>query len=399
MSGSLKRSLKTVWASIDVPVLRIGQKTQASFSACMNDDSFEEGATAVWTSNNPSVLTVDANGAVKAVSMGVATLTCSVTLDGKTVEDRIAVKVMPDLGLSSLKVGGKSVNPGTAASLSYLLPAGKAPKVEAVAVDPAIRVSVKQAEAVPGTAVVTLCDDQTGDSREITVNFGTKGVSDSFRKGALAQAWHWVREDPAAWTLSAADGLVLTAGKGDIILAGNSVPNILLQSANSDWTVETKLHGFTAPAAPAQNAGLVAYESDDNFVKFVYAATFNFRRPATDGPAPGQLQLLVEENGQQKSSVSVSLEGVAVKDNTLWLRLVKQGDNYTAWYSVDGKRFVQAGTVQAVLKDVQAGVVACEGELPAMMRGGGPRGGFQLPQPAPLRVGFTDFKIVSRGRK
>ena len=400
MSGSLERRLKTVWASCDASVLRIGQSAQASFTACMNDDSFYEGAKAVWTSNNPSVLTVSADGTVKAVSMGVATVTCAVTIDGRTVEDTFPVKVMPNLGLASLKVGGKAVKLGDAASMSWLGKAGKAPKVEAVAADPAIAVNVKQADAIPGTAVVTLCDRETGDSRTFTVNFGVKGVSDSFKKGALDKAWSWVREDPAAWTLSGADGLVLTAGKGDITLGGNSASNILLQSANSDWTVDTKMHCSAAPAAPAQNAGLVAYESDDNFVKFVYAATFNFRRPADAGPAAGQLQLVVEENGQQKSSVSLPLDGIVGADNVLWLRLMKKGDSYTAYYSVDGKKYVLMGTAQAVLKDVRAGVIACEGEMPAMMRGfGGPRGGMLMPTAAPLKVGFTDFKMISSGLK
>ena len=400
MSGSLERRLKTVWASCDASVLRIGQSAQASFTACMNDDSFYEGAKAVWTSNNPSVLTVSADGTVKAVSMGVATVTCAVTIDGRTVEDTFPVKVMPNLGLASLKVGGKAVKLGDAASVSWLGKAGKAPKVEAVAADPAIAVNVKQADAIPGTAVVTLCDRETGDSRTFTVNFGVKGVSDSFKKGALDKAWSWVREDPAAWTLSGADGLVLTAGKGDITLGGNSASNILLQSANSDWTVDTKMHCSAAPAAPAQNAGLVAYESDDNFVKFVYAATFNFRRPADAGPAAGQLQLVVEENGQQKSSVSLPLDGIVGADNVLWLRLMKKGDSYTAYYSVDGKKYVLMGTAQAVLKDVRAGVIACEGEMPAMMRGfGGPRGGMLMPTAAPLKVGFTDFKMISSGLK
>jgi hypothetical protein len=68
---------------------------------------------------------------------------------------------------------------------------------------------------------------------------------------------------------------------------------------------------------------------------------------------------------------------------------------------VDGKRFVQMGTAQAVLKDVQVGVIACEGEMPMMMRGGGGarRGGALMPQAEPLKASFSDFKLVSRGRK
>ena len=397
MSGRLDRKLKTVWAECDASVLRIGQTARASFSACMNDDSFENGAQGVWRSNNPAVATVAADGTVTAVSMGVATIICTVTAGGVTKEDSFAVKVMPELGLASLKVGGKAVRLGDAAQVSYLMKAGKAPKVEAVAADPAIRVDVKQADAVPGTAVVTLCDDATGDSRQVTVNFGTASASDSFQK-APASPWSWVREDPALWTVT--DGtLVLTTGPGDIAQAGNDARNILLQSANTDWTIDTRMACSAAPAMPAQNAGLVAYESDNNFVKFVYSATFNFRRQPDAGPAPGQLQLLVEENGQQKALVSTSLEGISLKDNVIWLRLVKQGDSYTAWYSVDGKKFVQAGTVSAVLKDIRVGVMACEGAMPAMGRGFGGRGGFQMPASAPLKASFDEFKIVNRGLK
>ena len=88
-----------------------------------------------------------------------------------------------------------------------------------------------------------------------------------------------------------------------------------------------------------------------------------------------------------------------MKDNVIWLRLVKQGDTYTAWYSVDGKKYEQAGTASAVLKDIRVGVMACEGAMPAMGRGFGGRGGMQLPPSAPLKASFDEFKIVNRGLK
>jgi hypothetical protein len=402
MNGSLERRLKTVVADCGVSVLRIGEMAQGSFTACMNDDSFYDVSKAqvVWTSNNPSVASVGPDGSVKAVSMGVATITCAVTVDGTTVCDTFAVKVMPDLSLKSLKIDGKAVRLGSASQYSYLMKAGKAPKVEAVSADPAIAVAVRQAASVPGTAVITLSDVQTGDQKEVTVNFGVKGVSDGFDKAAPGKQWHWVREDASAWSLTEKPGsLVITGGKGDIAQGGAT--NLLLQSANSDWTAEVKMDFLTGPAAPAQNAGLVAYESDANFVKFVYGATFSFRRPADAGPAAGQLQLLVEENGQQKSLASLSMEGIVGESKVLYLRLVKKGDQFTAFYSVDGKKFEQMGTASAVLKDIQLGLVACEGAAPAMMRGfGGPRGGgMTLPEAAPLKVAFDSFVMTSTGLK
>lgn len=271
--------------------------------------------------------------------------------------------------------------------------------MEAAAADPAIAVTVRQAESVPGTAVVTLSDERTGDSRRVLVGFGIKGVNDAFDGAAPGAQWEWVREDPALWSMQQPRGaLTLTGGKGDIAQEGGTAPNLLLQSANGDWTVDTKLVCAAAPAMPAQNAGLVAYASDDNFVKFVYAATFNFRRQPADGPAAGQLQLLVEENGTQKSLVSVPLDGIIGKEPVLYLRLAKQGDRYTASYSTDGRKYEKAGTADAQLEDVRVGVMACEGLMPAM-RGFGGRGGMQLPQAEPLRASFEYFKIVNAGRK
>ncbi len=401
MSGTLDLKLKTLWASTDANILRIGETAHASFSACLNDDSFDTTARGTWRSSNPSVASVAADGTITALSMGVATITCSATVGGVTKEDSFAIKVMPEMSLASLKVGGKAVKAGDAAQLSYVLKAGKAPVVEAVAKDPAIAVNVKQAAAVPGTAVITLADENTGDSREIAVGFGTKGVSDTFQKAALGSQWSWVREDPALWSLSERPGsIVLTSAKGDIAGAGNDAQNILLQEANADWTVDTKLTCLSAPAAPAQNAGLVAYQDDDNFVKFAYGAAMAMRRnaDAPAAPAAGQLQLVVEENGAQKAAVRVPMEGIIGANNVIWLRLVKKGDNYTAFYSVDGKKFTEAGSAQIVLKDVQAGLICCDGVMMQMGRGFG-GAAMQMPTAAPLKAAFDDFKITSSGLK
>ena len=107
----------------------------------------------------------------------------------------------------------------------------------------------------------------------------------------------------------------------------------------------------------------------------------------------------MEENGEQKSVANLPLDGIVGADNLVWLRLDKEGDTYTAWYSVDGKKFEKMGTVHAVLKDVQTGVIACEGVMAMMGRGGGGFGrGMQMPAAAPLKVSFSDFKLVNRGR-
>jgi hypothetical protein len=114
------------------------------------------------------------------------------------------------------------------------------------------------------------------------------------------------------------------------------------------------------------------------------------------GAAPaGSVQLVAEDNGNNKATVNVSLAGVDLKDGAVVLRLVKQGSKYTAYYSADGKKFTKAGEVDVLLKDIKAGVIACDGVRPAMTGRGG---GFGMPQaqpqqPTPMTASFDWFHI------
>ena len=396
MTGDYVPELKLVTADCGVSVLRGGETAQTNATICLTNDSFLslDDAKVEYISNNPSVAAVGKTGKVTANSMGVATITVKATYNGKTVSGSYAIKVMPELTLANLKVDGKNILKAGSQQFSAVKKAGsKAPVVTATANDPSVSVEIEQAKAVPGTAVVKVIDYVTYDENDYVVNFGPKAVSDEFSK--LGAQWNIIREDKAAWK---ADGaLKVTTGAGDITLTNNNASNIFVQSANNDWTIETKLTTSAVPGNPAQNAGLVAYEDDDNFVKFVFAApSFGRGAPAmAPGAAPaGSVQLVAEDNGNNKATLSVSLNDCPVKNNTIWLRLVKSGDKYTAFYSADGKSFKEAGSVNVLLKDIQAGVMACEGVRAAM----GGRGGFNAPQaapqaPAPLQASFDWFKV------
>ena len=395
MSGQLTPALKTVVADCGLAVLRGGETAQTAVTACLNDDSFINLADAKveYSSNNPSVVAVGKDGKLTAGRMGVATIAAKVTYKGTVASGSFALKVMPELSLSSLKVDGKSILKAGTDQYSIVGKAGKAPVVAATAADPSLDVVIEQAKAVPGTALVTVLDNVTGDKAEYAVNFGTKAASDEFK--TLGKQWNIVREDKSAWTV--ADGaLKITTGAGDIALANNNAANIFVQSANTDWTAETKLTTSAVPSNPAQNAGLVAYEDDDNFVKLVYAApAFGRGMPQMQpGAAPaGSVQLIAEDNGNNKTTVNVSLAGVDLKDGIV-LRLVKQGSRYTAYYSADGKKFTKVGQADILLKDVCAGLTACDGVRPAMTG----RGGFGMQQmqpqePVPMTACFDWFHI------
>ena len=398
MNGKFTPQLKTVVSDCRVSVLEIGQTAQFQTTAALTDDSFLslDKATIKYASSNETVATVDANGLLTAVGAGIATVTVSVTFNGRTVSDSYAVKVNADLSLSSLKNAGKSLLKSGRKQYSVL---GKmSSKVTATARSGQLKVAVEQAPTVPGTAIVKVIEPVTGDADSYYVNFGIKGVADEFKSNSLGHQWDVVRQNDD--NLLVADGrLEITAAAGDITAASDNGANLVLQSANSDWTIDTKLQTSARPTG-AQNAGLVAYQDDSHFVKFVYTGAA-MRRGQQQGAAPaaGSLQLYVEENGASKSTLSVNLAETGIKDNTVYLKLEKDGCTYTAFYSVNGKNWIMAGQAEVMLKDIKAGVMACNGvqNMRMGMRPGGAAPAAAAPQQtAPLKAWFDWFRIKNR---
>lgn len=398
MNGKFTPQLKTVVSDCRVSVLEIGQTAQFQTTAALTDDSFLslDKATIKYASSNETVATVDANGLLTAVGAGIATVTVSVTYNGRTVSDTYSVKVNADLSLSSLKNAGKSLLKSGRKQYSVL---GKmSSKVTATARSGQLKVAVEQAPTVPGTAIVKVIEPVTGDADSYYVNFGIKGVADEFKSNSLGHQWDVVRQNDD--NLLIADGrLEITAAAGDITAASDNGANLVLQSANSDWTIDTKLQTSALPTG-VQNAGLVAYQDDSHFVKFVYTGAA-MRRGQQQGAAPaaGSLQLYVEENGASKSTLSVNLAETGIKDNTVYLKLEKDGSTYTAFYSVNGKNWIMAGQAEVMLKDIKAGVMACNGvqNMRMGMRPGGAAPAAAAPQQtAPLKAWFDWFRIKNR---
>ena len=400
MSGTPDVIIKTVVASCGVTLMKLGASAHTEATAAMSDDSFYDISKAkiVYSSNNPAVAAVDANGLVTAKSSGVATITVHVTVGNVTKSGSFPVKVMPNLNAASITVNNKTITGFNQdiTQYSYLMkePSQAVPAINATSVDASVEVEVIQVKAIPGTASVSVTDYNTYDKKEYYLNFGLSAVSNDFNGADIIAPFKWVREKPA--NRSIAGGLLsITSGAGDIAGAGNNAENILLQSANSDWTVETKIICSRKPSGSSQNAGLLAYQDDDNFVRLVYRANLGRRGAAVQtAEQPGSVELMVESRGDQKSSVMISMAGIIKDNNTLVLRLVKKGDQYTAYYSTDGKKFQAVGSTNILLKDIQAGIIVCDGVAPVMTGGNAP----QQVQ-TPFKVSFDYFKITSSGLK
>ncbi len=403
MNGEYKPVLTTVVAETDKVVLRPGNTVQTSVTAAMSDDSFYDlsKATVAYKSNNPSVVSVNENGKVTATGVGVASVFAYVTIDGNTVSDSYPLKVMPDLNPKLITVNGKAIKrfDKETKAYSYLMKnTKKIPEVKAETEGDDISVEIEQAKGIPGTAVVHFIDDITLEKNTYYLNFDTKSESDEFNGGTLGQQWEWVRENPSTYSLSEKEGmLTITSEPGDVSEGTNNAKNILLQSANNDWIAETKLVGSRMPSQP-ENAGIIAYQDDKNFVKLMFRAVIKTTRVRE--PQPGTIDLIMEENDITKSLASFKLEEEITGDKHLILKLEKNGSAYTAYYSTDdGKSFEKLGTADILLKDVKAGLIVADGIVTNYMKSTFWFDSDTTKPDTPFNVSFDYFRIENSGLK
>ena len=402
MSGSYTPVVETVVANCEKVVLKPGNTVQTSVSASMSDDSFIniKNAKVTYTSTNPSVATVDESGKVTATGVGITSIFANVTVNGKTVSNSYPLKVMPDLTLKSITVDGKNIEGFSkeVKAYSYLLKSNsKIPVVMAAAMVKDIRVDIAQAKGVPGTAVVKFIDDITLETNTYYLNFDVQSTSDEFNNSVIGNPWEWVRENKATYNLSKNSGsLTITSETGDVSESSNNAKNLLLQSANNDWTIDTKLVCSRNPSQP-ENAGILVYENDDNFVKLVLRAVTKTTRQT--GVQPGTIDLIIEENGIAKSTASFNLRNEITGNNALVLRLEKNGSIYTAYYSLDGIKFDKLGTADLLLKDIRAGLMVCDGVIISGMKSVYYFNSDTTKPNTPFDVSFDYFHIVNKGLK
>lgn len=205
--------------------------------------------------------------------------------------------------------------------------------------------------------------------------------SDAFG-GGVGEQWRWLREDPALHGFAPTGALSLTSN-GNLdewqrLNADADEPptlpwtkNVLLQDApNSDWMVETRMH--FDPQTANLSAGVMAYSDDVHHVANAIAWNGNLTQvtsirsrldplPATagrcglSGPSPGgdvavhRYDLAAcPPNSEHTSQEGPARLGCCWNGNgqpgadadpsniTVYLRIYRDGDVYTPWYSYDG---------------------------------------------------------------
>ena len=170
------------------------------------------------------------------------------------------------------------------------------------------------------------------------------GFADMSREELLTD-WEIIREASNEWTLGE-DGLTIQTASGDLYQNNNDAHNIFLRDGDGDWTLEAKINFPTALSQNYQQAALLAYQDDDNYIKLSY-----------EYGGRAYLQFGSEQNARFSSNGSLDFSG-----GELYCRLVKSGDTYTAFYSTDGVSYTQIGEpITVALADPKVGFAAING--------------------------------------
>jgi len=162
--------------------------------------------------------------------------------------------------------------------------------------------------------------------------------------GELALKWEPVRHDPTHVSLTKHPGkLTITTQRGTIhgnekvddLSEGTQAKNLYLirnpAAESGDFVMTTRIESF-APTTHWQQAGLMVYDDDDNYVK----CSLEWNRQAPSQVVPVFLQ---ETNQQSDYSSVTPKEG----SESHWLRVTKRGKLYEFAYSTDGDSYTVVG--------------------------------------------------------
>jgi regulation of enolase protein 1 (concanavalin A-like superfamily) len=195
------------------------------------------------------------------------------------------------------------------------------------------------------------------------------GTNFSFRavepfKGKFRLNWKPVRPDAKYVSLTKNKGkLTITTQRGTIHADEQArkepqAKNIYLidnpLADDAGFVLTTCISGFT-PRQSYQQAALICYDDDDNYVKFSYE--FNWEKNA------GQSFCLVRETkAVSQQNRHDALAGI----KKLWLRLTRRKDRYEYATSTDGRRFEVHGE--------QAWGTKAPAKVGILAKNGGPAG-------------------------
>lgn len=186
----------------------------------------------------------------------------------------------------------------------------------------------------------------------------TVAFRDDFDTATLAEGWAVVNEVPADWSLDARSGFFRISTRRGTLGNESSVENLLVREFTGDFLLEGRVE--IDPRQGQQFGGLVAYVSDEQAVSVGLAFASGDR-----GEFRGAVLLSVgnEQTGDATRPGSRYDETTVDNPTSIYLRLLRSGDQFLGAYSEDGVTFTDVGIVTNDLPDtIRVGVGAANGD-------------------------------------
>lgn len=355
-----------------------GKKVDAKLTVAMNDESLygyiikqqssffkpevrelPAGMEVTYESNRSEVAAVTEDGIV-TTGPGVATITVTATYNGESVSNDFVVYVVSTAFIDDIKVNGTSIDGFKKDKMNYSveLPAGTTdvPSIEVVSTNEDVTTEVvEELKSVPGVYVLESTNTITGKTVVYRVGVGFSPNDTDFKAGeaaALAKGWSFKNKNANA--VFGEGGLTITTEKGAFANEEAQPQNVFMTSALGDWVAQSHVTLDATPTASNQQAGLVVYDDNNNYIRFVY-----------EYPTSGTtnvIRVYNVVNGVQTQSNSVNM----ASQTSLYFQIVKEGTVYTFKYSQDGINWSTFGTtIRAEYALPQIGLYATNGDTDA----------------------------------
>ena len=169
--------------------------------------------------------------------------------------------------------------------------------------------------------------------------------------GKLGEGWNWIAEDATHWNLTDAPGFVRIIAQGANI-GGDGQPKNFLVRAAPAGNFEIETHMLFEPTANFQFAGLLVYEAQGRALQFGRAFA------ECGAPAFCLGNALYFDNPTQQGLPNFV---TAISNpSAVYLRLRREGNTYTAFYSEDASKWIQVGQHNASITPIYVGLIASQ---------------------------------------
>jgi regulation of enolase protein 1 (concanavalin A-like superfamily) len=184
---------------------------------------------------------------------------------------------------------------------------------------------------------------------------------DDFNRPQLSEGWTIIREDPSTYSLTANPDFFRVQTVRGILGKEGTARNLLVRPMSGDFILDARLVFDPRDGQPF--GGLLVYQDDAHAVAiglvFASGARGEFR---------GVVMLNVGDDIDPAASPIAARydETNAADPKVVYLRLLRQGDQFVGAYSEDGVNYRDLGTVTSPLADdISVGVGAGNGDSPS----------------------------------